>query len=399
MEAGVPKAFQRTAAESPATADFCAAVGEATPRASRSPSPAVTCSSDFGAQPGRGDGRRPGQLAEAGDQDGRGGDAEEPNGRAGHGASRAGVDRWVEERCCSTNAGTRVGVTDGSSSWFVGSFQASALAFSRASHPTIHRPSRPARAAAPARGPGDQPALVVAPRDPGRLRGHRRRAVDRERSRPGQDPRRRVDRPARGAGRRQALPAPPRAGARRPRAVPHRRPLVPEEGRRRRTQGDRLLLARVRHHLGAAAVLRRPRHPGRRPPQDRERPRRPADRRRAALPARLLPPAVLPRGLAAGDLPGARPRRAADHAASRGRRNPRAGAPVGARRGRPGRADLRGPGGPGAAAAARHRHRGQPPAAARGDRPAVRRHHRAPAAPGAAPRRRRRPCACGRSRA
>ena len=40
----------------------------------------------------------------------------------------------------------------------------------------------------------------------------------------------------------------------------------------------------------------------------------PLDRRRAALPARLLPPAVLARGLAAGDLPRPRPRRSADHA-------------------------------------------------------------------------------------
>ena len=76
------------------------------------------------------------------------------------------------------------------------------------------------------------------------------------------------------------------------------------------------------------------------------------------------------------------------------------GTPAQVRLSVPGEADLVArvfvaPGRPGAAAAARHRHRGQPPAAARGDRPAVRRHHRAPAAPGAAPRRRRRPRGAG----
>src|SRR6476661_8023388 len=36
----------------------------------------------------------------------------------------------------------------------------------------------------------------------------------------------------------------------------------------RRPGLDRVLLARVRHHRRAAAVLRRPGHPGRRPPED-----------------------------------------------------------------------------------------------------------------------------------
>ena len=89
----------------------------------------------------------------------------------------------------------------------------------------------------------------------------------------------------------------------------------------RRAGGDRLLLAGVRHHRGAAAVLRRPRHPGRRPPQGGQRPRRADRRRRAALPARLLQAVAVARGLAAGDLPGPRPRRAADLAAARGRRH------------------------------------------------------------------------------
>ncbi len=49
----------------------------------------------------------------------------------------------------------------------------------------------------------------------------------------------------------------------------------------------------------------------------------PIDRRRPALPARLLQAVALAGGLAAGDLPGARPRRAADLAAARRRRHAR----------------------------------------------------------------------------
>ena len=174
---------------------------------------------------------------------------------------------------------------------------------------------------------------------------------------------------------RQALPADARAGPRRPRAVPHRRPLVPEVGRRRRRRrrsryfspeyGITSVLPQYSGGLGILAGdhLKTASDLG-----------VPLDRRRAALPARLLPPAALPRGLAAGDLPGARPRRAADHAAARGRRHRRRRSPSTC----PGDADaggahLRRAGGPGAAAAARLRRRGEPGAAARGDRPAVRR--------------------------
>ena len=136
------------------------------------------------------------------------------------------------------------------------------------------------------------------------------------------------------AGRRPQVPRDGRAGPRGPRRLPQRRPLVPAQGRAtaagRGPDGDRLLLPGVRHHRGAAAVLRRARHPRRRPPQDRLRPRRADHRRRPALPARLLPPVAVPRGLAAGDLPGPRPRRAAAVAAPRGRRQPapRSASPV-----------------------------------------------------------------------
>src|ERR1700709_1167610 len=48
MDPGVPKLFHRTAAERPGAAGLWADVGEAMPRASRSPRPAVACSSDRG---------------------------------------------------------------------------------------------------------------------------------------------------------------------------------------------------------------------------------------------------------------------------------------------------------------------------------------------------------------
>ena len=80
----------------------------------------------------------------------------------------------------------------------------------------------------------------------------------------------------------------------------------------------------VRHHRRAAAVLRRPRHPRRRPPQGRQRPRRAAHRRRPALPARLLPPVAVPRGLAAGAYPVLDPDGLPLIAAARGRRHARA---------------------------------------------------------------------------
>ena len=84
---------------------------------------------------------------------------------------------------------------------------------------------------------------------------------------------------------------------------------------------DRVLLTRVRHHRGAAAVLGRAGHPGRRSSQGGERSRRPDDRRGPALPARVLHPVTVPGGLAGGAVPVDRPERAAaGRAARRGRR-------------------------------------------------------------------------------
>ncbi len=74
---------------------------------------------------------------------------------------------------------------------------------------------------------------------------------------------------------------PDSARHRRPNDLPHRRSLVPAAWAGRRPGRDRLLLTGVRHHRRAPSVLRRPRHPGGRPPQGGLRPRGPHRRRRA----------------------------------------------------------------------------------------------------------------------
>ena len=66
---------------------------------------------------------------------------------------------------------------------------------SGACDPTIHRPPCPPRGPGLPRHPGRQPAVVVAPGDPGRLRGRRPRAVGVRRARPGPAPRRPRARP------------------------------------------------------------------------------------------------------------------------------------------------------------------------------------------------------------
>ncbi len=202
-----------------------------------------------------------------------------------------------------------------------------------------------------------------------------------------------------GAGRGPRRRTPGRRSGRGPAGLPRGRPLVPGHGRvggrRRRCRGGTwcncVLLARVRHHRRVAAVLRRPGHPGRRPPQGRVRPRRTDRRRRAALPVRLLRAVALAGGLAAGALPGARPRRPADLAAARGRRQRAQGHGRPARRPAPDRPGVEGAGRAGAAAAARLRRRGQRAGRARRHRPPLRRGQRAPAAPGDAAGHRRRP--------
>ena len=84
---------------------------------------------------------------------------------------------------------------------FVGSFQELGASVVGARHPTIHRPPRPARRAGRPGRPRRQPALVLAPGDPGRLPGRRPRPVGVHRPRPGHAARRRRPGAARRAGR------------------------------------------------------------------------------------------------------------------------------------------------------------------------------------------------------
>ena len=241
-----------------------------------------------------------------------------------------------------------------------------------------------------------QPALVLAPRDPGPVRGRRPRGVG---ARPGTTRsgcsarcrRERLDRAGRGPAASCG-----RLGGRARTSSDY---LTGDRWYQRLAQAehagaarDRLLLPGVRHHRGAAAVLRRPRHPGRRPPQDRQRPRRADHRRRPALPARLLPAVAVPRRLAAGDAtrsstptgcrcrccarPTARSRKIEIGAARRPARSP------------PGSGSPRSAGCRCCCSTPTSRRTARP--IRDGHRPAVRRQHRAPAAPGDAARHRRR---------
>ena len=228
-----------------------------------------------------------------------------------------------------------------------------------ASTSSVHRPRGAARAADPPLPAGDEPPLVLAPGDARPVRDAR---PDRCGRRCGGDPvrvaRRGVGRAAGAAGQGPPVPPPPPGRRRRPGGVPDDAALVPVAGGRGAGE-HRLLLRGVRHHRGAAAVLRRPRHPGRRPPQGRLRPRRAADRRRAALPRRLLHPGPVGRRLAARALPVAGPARPAAEAAARARRLGRRHHRAAARGPHPARPRLAGAGRPGDAAAARQRHRGE----------------------------------------
>ena len=102
---------------------------------------------------------------------------------------------------------------------------------------------------------------------------------------------------------------------------------------------------------------------------------------RPAVPARLLHPVALARGLAAGALPVPRPRRPAADPAEGGGRRTRSGSRIGLpERPRAARAGLGGPGRPGAAAAARLRRGRERRRGPRRHRPPLRRRHRPPAA-------------------
>ena len=129
--------------------------------------------------------------------------------------------------------------------------------------------ARSARAADAARRARDEPALVVAPGDPRPVRVARPGAVADAATATRSQVLGEVSRPS-------GWPRWPRtasscAGCRTSSTTCSDYLTQPRwyqsAGRRGAGRVDRLLLAGVRHHRGAAAVLRRPRHPGRRPPQ------------------------------------------------------------------------------------------------------------------------------------
>ncbi|CAK7280874.1 hypothetical protein SGPA1_11667 [Streptomyces misionensis JCM 4497] len=256
--------------------------------------------------------------------------------------------------------------------------------------PSVHRPSRSPRTPPAAERPRAQSALVLARGNARSVPVRRPRGMGRGRLRPGTAARPGTARAAGRAGRGPAVPAPAERRRRRPGRLSDRRPLVPGPERGPARRGG-LFLPGVRHHGRTAPVLRRARHPRRRPPQGGQRPRGAADRGRTAVPARLLPADPVPRRLAAGALPGARPQRTAPHPAEGGRRHLCPDLPRAARRPGPARPDLAGPGRQGATAAARLRRGGERPRRTLRHRPALRRRQRAPAAPGDAAGHRRGP--------
>ena len=191
----------------------------------------------------------------------------------------------------------------------------------RESDPPVHRPHRPARAAAPAGGAGHQPALVVAPGEPGPVRRRSTRAVALDGLRPGPAARRGPGRAAGGARRRRRLR---RRGERRrrgPARLPGRRPLVPDARCRTRPRAS----PTSRPEFGIAAAL--PQYSGGLGILAGDHLKAASD---LGVPivgvglfyrVRLLPAVAVPRGVAAGALPGARPGRHAAGAAARGRRH------------------------------------------------------------------------------
>ena len=279
----------------------------------------------------------------------------------------------------------------GSHSRMVGSFQRWALPSSGACHSTIHRPPRPARLAGCPGRPRRQPAVVLAPGDAGRLPGRGRRPVGVHRARPGAAARRRRPGPARRARTRRRASSRcsgwrkadldrylsgerwyhRKAGADAPRAIAYFSPEYGITAVLPQYSGGLGILAG--DHLKAASDLGVPlvgvglmyRHGYFKQSLSRE------GWQQETYP--VLDPDELPLSLLRE--------------------------PDGSRAivtiNLPGGAELLGPdlGGqrrPGAAAAARLRHRGEPRPPPRGHRPAVRRQQRAPPAPGAAARRRRR---------
>ena len=182
---------------------------------------------------------------------------------------------------------------------------------------------------AAAADPGHQPAVELASADPGPVRLARPRGLGAQRARPGPAARRDLRRPGSPSWRRTPRPSSPCASS----PTTSRPTWANRAGTRPSARTTRTLPAAVGYFSmefgvsrGAAELLRRPRRARRRPPQGGVRPRRAADRRRAAVPLGLLPPVAVAGRLAARALPGARPAGPAAAAAHRRRR--RAGAGV-----------------------------------------------------------------------
>ncbi len=87
----------------------------------------------------------------------------------------------------------------------LGTIQEHALTSAGARHPPVHRPPRAPRGPLRARRPGQQPEVVVAPADAGRVRLGRPGPVGVDRPRPGQDARRGREGPLRRAGGRRRV--------------------------------------------------------------------------------------------------------------------------------------------------------------------------------------------------
>src|SRR5581483_11277476 len=158
----------------------------------------------------------------------------------------------------------------------------------RESAEELHRPGPAPRAAGSAARPGLQPAVVLGRRHPRPVPLARPRGVGGGESRPRPPAGHGPAGPSRGHGAGPGLPLLHERDPRRAPAVRRGRPVVPDPQLAAAVGG--LLLARVRHHRGAATVLRRPRRPRRRPPEGGQRPRHPPRRGLPLLPAGLLPP-------------------------------------------------------------------------------------------------------------
>ena len=159
---------------------------------------------------------------------------------------------------------------------------------SRESPPPVHRPRPSARSAGRARAALDQSALVVGQAHPGPVRGHRPGAVEAGRMRSGGAARAGQPEAAGRTGRRRVVRAAARRTGRRSGRLPDPAAVVPAAGSKQgaeSAQRHRVLLDGVRRRRGAAELLRRPGHPGRRPPEVRLGPGPAADRGRAATTA------------------------------------------------------------------------------------------------------------------